>query len=147
MYGIVKGHPVRYISGHGTRKPVTKSYRMATSNITEHAVIAVSVLGKPLPKGAEIHHVDGKKHNNTRANLVICQDHAYHALLHVRARVLKAGGNPNTDRYCGTCRQVKPRDEFLRSGLTVDGRTGKCLLCNREWWRGRKYTRNRKQVA
>src|SRR5258708_6599812 len=64
----------------------------------EHELIAEQVLGHPLPKKAEIHHVDNNGLNNEHSNLVICQDHAYHMLLHARTRIVKAGGNPNTDR-------------------------------------------------
>ena len=71
-----------------------------------HIVIAETVIGKPLPKGAEVHHVDGDGYNNAHANLVICQDSAYHKLLHVRARVLKAGGDPNTHKAARNRRKV-----------------------------------------
>ena len=53
-----------------------------------HAVRAERALGKPLPKGAVVHHVDGDKWN-PNARLVICQDQAYHALLHKRTREIR----------------------------------------------------------
>ena len=51
--------------------------------------IAEKALGKPLPKGAEVHHVDGNSENDKPTNLVICPSHAYHMLLHARMRSLK----------------------------------------------------------
>jgi hypothetical protein len=71
-----------------------------------HRIIAEAALGRPLPKGAEVHHVDEDKRNDAPGNLVICQDREYHNLLHVRARVLRAGGDPNTQRICYTCKQL-----------------------------------------
>ncbi len=52
----------------------------------ESRLIATLALGHRLPKGAEVHHVDGNHANNTPSNLVICQDHTYHVLLHRRQR-------------------------------------------------------------
>lgn len=57
--------------------------------VLEHIVIAESILGKPLPPKAEIHHVNGTRHDNTPSNLVICQDRAYHLLLHRREKALR----------------------------------------------------------
>jgi hypothetical protein len=88
-----------------------------------HRVRAERALGKPLPSRAEVHHADGSKSDD--GPLVICQDRAYHLLLHARMRVLKAGGNPNTDALCGSCGQVKNRAEFL---TRTDRRNGNIVL-------------------
>lgn len=70
----------------------------------EHVLIAERAMGKPLPAKAEVHHVDESKGNNVPSNLVICQDHAYHRLLHVRMRALDACGNANW-RKCTFCKR------------------------------------------
>lgn len=71
--------------------------------VLEHVLIVERALGKPLPVGAEVHHVDEDKANNDTSNLVLCQDRAYHMLLHRRQRALDACGNANAHRckYCG----------------------------------------------
>lgn len=63
----------------------------------EHVAIAERAIGRKLPRGAQVHHVDSNPENNAPENLVICPDQAYHRLLHVRTRALEACGNAN---YC-----------------------------------------------
>ena len=68
-----------------------------------HVEIAASVLGRPLPSGAHVHHVDGNRLNNSKNNLVICPSAWYHKLLHRRERARELAGNPNwlKCRFCG----------------------------------------------
>lgn len=67
-----------------------------------HIVIAEKALGKKLPKGACVHHVDENKGNNNPSNLVICPDEKYHRLLHMRTKALAESGNPSNLKcpYC-----------------------------------------------
>jgi hypothetical protein len=69
----------------------------------EHIAIAERSMGKRLPAGAQVHHVDGNRANNAPGNLVVCPDQAYHRLLHRRTDALNACGNADylICRFCG----------------------------------------------
>ena len=114
----------------------------------EHRIIAERALGKPLPKGAKVHHVDENERNNAHSNLVICQDQSYHKLLHVRALIVRAGGDPNTTYWCRTCQTPLPRDQFWRRSASRHGKDQgelipmcrACTLAHRNQW----YAANKK---
>lgn len=143
--GYVKGQPFRFLPSHSRRvtrgAKVYRRQRVVGSkhgSVLEHVIVAEKALGKPLPAGAQVHHVDENRRNNANANLVICQDQTYHHLLHVRARVLRAGGNPNTDFACSTCGNAKPFSEFNKRHSSL------CRACQSDYFRAYQ---SRKSVA
>lgn len=97
------GWATPYASSHG--------YQLLPGGAYEHRLLAEKALGRPLPPGAEVHHVEGKK--NVRGNLVVCQDRAYHFLLHARTRAYRACGNPEY-RMCCYCKQWDHASELFR---------------------------------
>lgn len=94
----------------------------------EHILVAEKALGKPLPKGTEVHHIDENRHNNAGSNLVICQDRAYHKLLHRRMRRLRDCGSLDLKR-CWKCKEVKSLNEYYRCSDSADGLSGRCKTC------------------
>jgi hypothetical protein len=144
--GNVAGQPQRFKLGHYSRtlkkhdlytRSMRKGYvflyvpshpRAGKSGfIAEHILVASTALGKPLPAGSQVHHVNGQPADNRPSNLVICQDAAYHKLLHVRARVKAAGGDPNTDRICSTCQRVLPVVAFHAKRSDANRECKKCV--------------------
>lgn len=140
-YGYEKGKPVRFVLGHygktapkGTGHSCWKGGRRrndigyvllhlpdhprASGNgyVREHLIIVERVLKRPLPAGAEVHHVNEIKSDNRNTNLVICENHEYHALLHVRARALRGCGNPNY-RKCKFCKEWDDLCNLKTSGI------------------------------
>lgn len=120
--GHVKGQPMRFIHGHGSRGRGNRNWQGGRHRskgyvkvlqpdhpradprgyVYEHVLMAEAALGKPLPEGAEVHHVDGNRARNVRGNLVLCQDNAYHSLLEQRTRALQACGHASwlKCRFC-----------------------------------------------
>lgn len=110
------------VSSYGYRVHSSKGRREF-----EHKLVVERALGHPLPPGAEIHHVNENKLDNRPENLVVCPNHAYHALLHVRSAALAATGNPNLRRCCICKGYDKPENLiFYRSGGGESGRHAQC---------------------
>jgi hypothetical protein len=56
--------------------------------VLAHTYIAEKALGRRLPKGACMHHIDGNRLNNDPHNLVLCPSREYHDLIHKRSKRL-----------------------------------------------------------
>lgn len=74
-----------------------------------HVIVAERALGKPLPKQAEVHHVNEDRGDYRNCNLIICENRAYHSLLHYRTRALDEAGNSDAMK-CGYCGQWDTRN-------------------------------------
>ncbi len=80
--------------------------------VLEHILVAEKALGRPIPRKAHVHHVDENPLNNASNNLVICENAAYHKLLHRRMRAYKATGDANA-HCCSICLGYDRQDELV----------------------------------
>lgn len=141
--GRVAGQHTRFLRGHRARKlrfrtqdgyvrTLAVGHPRANPNgmTLEHLLVAERALGKSLPDGAQVHHVNGDRSDNRPANLVVCQDAAYHKLLHRRQRALKACGNANWHK-CRYCKEWGP-------GVRRSSCEGYHLKCKRRANRARR---------
>lgn len=102
--------------------------RASKRYVLEHRVVAEQALGHLLPAGAVIHHINGIKTDNRPRNLVVLAGLAEHISLHMRLTVLRAGGNPWTQRLCTEC-GPQDRSAFSRNG--PKGVSCRCRPCRR----------------
>lgn len=118
-FGWVKGQPLRFVRGH-SRKGRTAGNPLISSEgyriipvagregrvvmVGEHVLLAERATGRRLPPSAQVHHLNEDPADNRPSNLVVCQDAAYHKLLHVRATALRACGHAGW-RKCWKCQQ------------------------------------------
>jgi hypothetical protein len=106
--GWIKGTPKNYVHGHNRRiakdgtfadHPTVKVPGHPSANnsghVREHLIRAEEALGKPIPATARVHHF-------TEEQLVICEDAAYHNLLHRRQRAYETCGHASwlKCKYC-----------------------------------------------
>lgn len=134
--------PMRYKiqsmgGGYLVQQPGPRQFRKYV-----HVIVAEKALGRPLPSGAVVHHWDEDKTNNKNTNLVICENQAYHKILHQRMRVIKAGGDPDTQAMCQNC---GPKDilQFYKRRNSIQRR---CKDCQKQF-RGDAAATKRKKEA
>lgn len=153
--GCFKGMPCHYIAGHNLRHPngadhphwkggriIQNGYAFVkrighprahkqTGYLMEQIEVAERALGRALPLQAVVHHVNEQKSDNRGENLVICEDRAYHNLLHQRLRAYRATGNPEA-RKCWVCKQYDDVKNLKLYGTTaVHSACGNRRKCGR----------------
>lgn len=121
--------------------PVTSIGHQRTERT--HRVIAERALGRPLPPGAEVHHVDGDKGNYSRGNLVICPNHAYHRLLHMRAEAHSACGHYHWRKCCRCGSWGDPASE----DMTVTNNIAYHKRCNAQHQKNLRDARRAKEQS
>lgn len=142
------GAPRLYARGHGQKtsgRPSKKRERYALVSqrnhprahanngvVLEHILVVERALGHALPPGACVHHVNHIRKDNRPENLVVCQDAAYHSLLHRRERAYLACGDANAIP-CDTCHvYAKPQELILSRRVSRGGSPrGRHHACHR----------------
>jgi len=114
------GYTIVFMPEHPRRDP--------SGYVFQHILTAEKALRKPLPIKAVVHHANGSRNSGP---IVICQDHAYHMLLHQRMRALKACGHANWLR-CPHCKQYDPPEKMY---VRPDGTSGHHRECHTDYKR------------
>lgn len=113
---------------HGKGYVMQKSRGHARANrdgyVLQHILIAEAALGRPIVLPVQVHHLNGKKDDNTNTNLVICSDASYHRLLDIRTRAYFATGNP-TAKHCKYCHGYDNQSDFVVYKDTIAHRSCK----------------------
>jgi hypothetical protein len=149
-----KGRPRRFVPGHhvpsGSASPYWKGGRLYQKGyplvyqpghpranrdgyVFEQVIQAEKALGKPLPDGALVHHMNGTK----KGPLAICPDIAYHQLVHQRLRAYKACKHPSW-RKCKYCKRWTPPEK-----LVITNTHSFHADCQKEYDRNRYASRRR----
>jgi len=113
-------------------------HALSNGYVLEHVLVASRALGKPLPKGAAVHHVNGDGHDNRPENLVVCPDNAYHRTLHRRMEALAASGHADW-RKCGLCKHYDAPENLY---IDPSGKNVKHRACAAQDFRKRKELAN-----
>lgn len=106
---------IKYIKGY--RMVYRPGYPKATKQgyVLEHILIVETVLGRLIPEKSIVHHADQDRANNENSNLVLCEDIAYHKLIHLRMRAAKNCGHVNW-RKCKICKEWDdPKNLYIKN--------------------------------
>jgi len=116
------------------------AYTKSNPHVCIHRLIAERVIGRFLRKEEVVHHKDGNPLNNRRANLVVLPNQRAHIREHAMERIRQAGGDPETQKICGTCTRVLGRLYFPRLKTSFDGLGSTCKGCANSRRRGKYKT-------
>lgn len=83
-------------------------HRGAGQHVHEHIVVVETVLGRALPVGAIVHHVNQVRSDNRNSNLCVLQSHTDHRELHRKA--FKARGRATVAEIAADCADLNVGD-------------------------------------
>lgn len=167
--GTVKGEPIDFVYLHHARGVNNSQWRGGSSTagpyvvvkaegnpnankrgyVKLHMLIAQKALGKALPPKAIVHHANCVKTDNRNNNLVICENQAYHMLLHSRKDAFDACGNADWMK-CKLCGKygdpsLMRRHRHLSSGHSDSFEHKACITLSNQ--RGHLRHKERRNAA
>lgn len=92
----------RRANGESGKKPTRyKVWLQDGRRVQAAVVVAEKALGKRLPKGVLVHHVNGDSFDDRNSNLLVCR-RGLHNIIHGRMKALDATGNARAKpcRFC-----------------------------------------------
>lgn len=103
----------RFLTTDGRLRILAREHPRADHQgyVLRSLLIAEKALGKPIPLGRPVHHVDEDKSNDSSNNFVICESTNYHHFLHQRKRAYDACGNASW-RKCSICKKYDSVDKL-----------------------------------
>lgn len=102
-------------------------------------------LGHPIPKGFNVHHINGNVQDNRLENLQVisASEHTrLHGLQKSEQKLIASGGIPGVHKKCPVCGLVKELTDFPKSRQTHNGIYPYCKDCSAA--RTREYKRRKK---
>lgn len=132
---------LRAANGEGYSRRGRRVFEFTKDNrrvVQEAVVIVEKILGKKLPKGAVVHHVNENPLDNRHENLVVLQNQGMHNIVHGRTKALAATGNARA-KPCRFCHQYETDVNKLKK----NGTNHYHLECAAEY--ARSYRVNRKE--
>lgn len=100
-----------------------------------HRYVATKRVGAEALRKKHIHHIDGNVFNNDESNLMI-MDNEKHISLHQeqirnikKNNVKSMGGNPDTQKICIKCNELKFNTEFRKNKHKFDRHLDVCKTC------------------
>lgn len=107
---------MRFSGGYYYKKVTDHPHAMVNRGIKyvkrSHLVVE-KILGKYLPKGVAIHHVDGDRSNDSPKNLIVCENDSFHKTLERRTRAFQACGHADWEK-CYFCKEYDdPKNLYI----------------------------------
>ena len=103
-------YPGEYVSGYGNTRRT-------------HILMAEKAIGRQIPNGACVHHVNENPADNSPGNLVLCPSAAYHKLLHRRADALRECGHADWMK-CAYCKKYDdPQNLSVKTRMVRKSKT------------------------
>ena len=132
---IISGYLEQYCPNH-PRCTKKRPY------VRQHILIVEKVLGRFLKLTEQVHHIDSIGLNNKNKNLIVCENQAYHSLIHKRERALQQCGNANWIK-CGYCGEWDNKKNLY---IRPNGKTGFHRKCQNGYKR-RKYENSERRLG